>query len=162
VLEYLAGETLYGLSKRHDVSRNVIRLWIARYEAGGAPNDETTAGDLLQDYKARIAALERLAGKLALENEFLIGASENARLGKARRRVRPADCPIRHASTIHPNGCTPIRDASAGRPYHMLAMVNHITVEPGSTIHESLISGSGVSRILTPTLIIRISQVLIN
>ena len=29
VLEYLAGETLYGLSKRHDVSRNVIRLWIA-------------------------------------------------------------------------------------------------------------------------------------
>ena len=49
MLEYLAGETLYGLSKRHDVSRNVIRLWIARYEAGGAPNDETTAGDLLQD-----------------------------------------------------------------------------------------------------------------
>ena len=35
VLEYLAGETLYGLSKRHDVSRNVIRLWIARYEADG-------------------------------------------------------------------------------------------------------------------------------
>ena len=30
VLEYLAGETLHGLAKRHDVSRNVIRLWIAR------------------------------------------------------------------------------------------------------------------------------------
>jgi transposase len=82
VLEYLAGETLYGLSKRHDVSRNVIRLWIARYEADGELNDDTTAGDLLQDYKARIAALERLAGKLALENEFLKGALENARLGK--------------------------------------------------------------------------------
>ena len=26
VLEHLAGETLYGLSKRHDVWRNVIRL----------------------------------------------------------------------------------------------------------------------------------------
>jgi transposase-like protein len=38
VLEYLAGETLYGLSKRHDVSRNVIRLWIARYEADGELN----------------------------------------------------------------------------------------------------------------------------
>ncbi len=82
VLEHLAGETLYGLSKRHDVSRNVIRLWIARYEADGGLNDDTTAGDLLQEYKARIAALERLAGKLALENEFLKGALENARLGR--------------------------------------------------------------------------------
>jgi transposase len=82
VMEYLAGETLYGLSKRHDVSRNVIRLWIARYEAEGELNDDTTAGDLLQDYKARIAALERLAGKLALENEYLKRALENARLGK--------------------------------------------------------------------------------
>ena len=82
VLEHLAGETLYGLSKRHDVSRNVIRLWIARYETDGGLNDDTTAGDLLQDYKARIAALDRLAGKLALENEFLKGALENARLAR--------------------------------------------------------------------------------
>ena len=35
VLEYLAGETLHGLGKRHDISRNVIRLRIARYEADG-------------------------------------------------------------------------------------------------------------------------------
>jgi transposase-like protein len=82
VLEYLAGETLHGLAKRHDVSRNVIRLWVARYEADGELNDDTTAADLLQDYKARIAALERLAGKLALEVEFLKGALENARLPK--------------------------------------------------------------------------------
>ncbi len=82
VLEYLAGETFYGLSKRHDVSRNVIRLWIARYGSDGALDDDATAADLLQDYKARIAALERLAGKLALENEFLKGALENARLPK--------------------------------------------------------------------------------
>ena len=82
VLEYLAGETLHGLSKRHDVSRNVIRLWVARYEVDGELNDDTTAADLLQDYKARIAALERLAGKLALEVEFLKGALENARLPK--------------------------------------------------------------------------------
>ena len=82
VQEYLAGETLYGLSKRHDVSRNVIRLWIARYETGGQLNDDTTAADLVQDYQARIAALERLAGKLALENEFLKGALQTARLPK--------------------------------------------------------------------------------
>ena len=79
VLEHLAGETLYGLSKRHDVSRNVIRLWIARYETDGELNDDSTAADLLQDYKMRISALERLAGKLALEVEFLKGALENAR-----------------------------------------------------------------------------------
>lgn len=83
VMEYLAGETLYRLAKRHDVSRNVIRLWIARYEAEGELDDDTTAGDLLQDYKARIAALERLVGKLALENEFLKGALQNARLGRS-------------------------------------------------------------------------------
>ena len=82
VLEYLAGETLHGLAKRHDVSRNVIRLWIARYESDGGLNDDTTAADLLQDYKARITALERLAGKLALEADFLKGALENARLPK--------------------------------------------------------------------------------
>jgi transposase len=65
VLACLAGETLYGLSKRHDVSRNVIRLWVARYGTDGALDDDTTAADLLQAYKARIAALERLAGKIA-------------------------------------------------------------------------------------------------
>jgi transposase len=80
VLACLAGETLYGLSKRHDVSRNVIRLWVARYGTDGALDDDTTAADLLQAYKARIAALERLAGKLALEVELLKGALENARL----------------------------------------------------------------------------------
>jgi len=70
----LAGETLYGLSKHRDVSRNVIRLGIARYGSDGALDDDTTAADLLQDYKAR------LAGKLAVENEFLKGTLENARL----------------------------------------------------------------------------------
>ena len=33
-LEFLGGETLHGLGKRHDVSRNLIRIWVAKYEAG--------------------------------------------------------------------------------------------------------------------------------
>jgi hypothetical protein len=33
----------------------------------------------LQEYEARIGALERLVGKLALENEFLKGASRHVR-----------------------------------------------------------------------------------
>ena len=28
--EYLAGETLHGLAKRHDISRNLIRVWVAK------------------------------------------------------------------------------------------------------------------------------------
>ena len=33
-LEFLGGEALLRLSKRHDVPRNLIRLWVAKYEAG--------------------------------------------------------------------------------------------------------------------------------
>ena len=32
--DYLAGETLHGLAKRHDLSRNLIRIWVRKYEAG--------------------------------------------------------------------------------------------------------------------------------
>ena len=75
--EYFAGETLHGLAKRHDISRNLIRVWVAKYEAG-AFDDDAKAADLLQAYKARIAALERLVGKQALELEFLKGAARSA------------------------------------------------------------------------------------
>ena len=71
--EFLAGETLHGLAKRHDICRNLIRVWVARYEAGEFDDDAKTA-DLIQAYEARIAALERLVGKQALELEFLRGA----------------------------------------------------------------------------------------
>ena len=75
--EFLAGETLHGLSKRHDICRNLIRVWVHKYEAG-AFNEDIQAADLLQQYEARIAALERLVGKPALELEFLKGALRSA------------------------------------------------------------------------------------
>lgn len=71
--EFLSGETLHGLAKRHDVSRNLIRIWVQKYEQG-AFDDDAQAADLIQEYEARIAALERLVGKQALELEFLKGA----------------------------------------------------------------------------------------
>jgi transposase-like protein len=80
--EYLAGETLHGLAKRHDISRNLIRVWLAKYEAG-AFDDDAQAADLLQSYEARIAALERLVGKQALELEFLKGARQSAPLSRS-------------------------------------------------------------------------------
>jgi transposase-like protein len=71
--EYLAGETLHGLSNRHDISRQLIRVWVEKYQAG-ALDEDVAAADLLQTYEARIAALERLVGKQALALEFLKGA----------------------------------------------------------------------------------------
>ena len=76
--EYLAGETLHGLAKRHEISRNLVRIWVAKYEAGFFDSD-VVAADIVQAQEARIAALERLVGKLALENEFLKGASQHVR-----------------------------------------------------------------------------------
>ena len=44
-------ETLHGLSKRHDICRNLIRVWVQKYEAG-AFNEDVQAADLLQQYEA--------------------------------------------------------------------------------------------------------------
>ena len=60
--DYVAGETLHALAKRHDVSRNLIRVWVAKYEAG-AFDDDAQAADLIQEYEAKIAALERMVGR---------------------------------------------------------------------------------------------------
>jgi transposase len=75
--EFIAGETLYGLSKRHDISRQLIRVWVQRYEAG-ALDEDAQAADFLQGYETKIAALERMVGRQALEIEFLKGALKNA------------------------------------------------------------------------------------
>ena len=83
--EYLAGETLHGLAKRHEINRNLVRIWVAKYEAGSFDND-VIAAELVQTQEARIAALERLVGKLLLENEFLRGLRATHRGREARPR----------------------------------------------------------------------------
>ncbi len=55
--ESIAGETLHVLSKRHDISRQLIRIWVGKFEAG-ALDDDMQAADLVQEYEAKIAALE--------------------------------------------------------------------------------------------------------
>ena len=82
VQEYLAGESLHGLAKRHDLARNLIRIWVAKYEAG-AFDDDAQAADLLQEYEAKIAALERMVGRQALELEFCKGTSASAARSKS-------------------------------------------------------------------------------
>ncbi len=83
--EYLGGETLHGLDRRHDVSRNLIRIWVSKLEAGAFDEDEEAAG-LLQEYEAKISALERLVGRQALEIEFLKGHSRAHHGREARLR----------------------------------------------------------------------------
>src|SRR5262249_48914404 len=82
VQEFLGGESLHALARRHGIGRNLIKIWVAKFEAGGLDSD-TAAADVLAEYEARIAALERLVGKLALENEFLKGVSRHVRQPKS-------------------------------------------------------------------------------
>lgn len=93
--EFLAGDTLHGLSKRHDLSRNLVRLWVQKYETG-ALDDDAAAADALQEYEARIAALERLVGRQALELEFLkeaLRAAPRTRSGPTSVIIGPAGSP---------------------------------------------------------------------
>ena len=71
---FIAGRTLQGLSRRRDISRQLIRIRVSRFESG-ALDEDAQAADLIQEYEARIAALERTVGRQALELELLKGAS---------------------------------------------------------------------------------------
>jgi len=76
-LDFVAGETLQGLAKRYALSRNLIRIWVQRLEAG-ALDEDAVAADLIEEYEAQIAALERFVAKQALELEFVKGALKSA------------------------------------------------------------------------------------
>ena len=56
-----------------------------KYEAG-AFDEDAEAANMVQEYEARIAALERLVGRQALELEFLRGAQRQGR--------RPRSAPL--------------------------------------------------------------------
>ncbi len=95
VAEYHAGETLHALGRRHDLSRNLIRIWVEKAEAGSLDQDMASA-ELLSEYEAPIAALERLVGHQALELEFQKG---------------PRETHDRRETGLHPRRPTP-------RPHH--------------------------------------------
>ena len=64
---------------RHDQLGNFQTALLGRITPASTLDSDAAAADVLADYEARIAALERLVGKLALENEFLKGASRHVR-----------------------------------------------------------------------------------
>src|SRR3978361_1284576 len=86
---FIAGETLHGLSQRHDISRQLIRIWVGKFEAG-ALDEDVQAADLLQEYEAKIATLERMVGRQALEIEMLKGAPDQSDLRRIRVLRLPA------------------------------------------------------------------------
>ena len=69
----------FRLGRRHDLCRNLVRIWVRKYEAGEY-DDDARAADTLQEFEAKVAALEQLVGRQALEIEFLERAVKSARL----------------------------------------------------------------------------------
>src|SRR5215831_11720484 len=39
VQEFLGGESLHALARRHGIGRNLIKIWVAKFEAGGLDSD---------------------------------------------------------------------------------------------------------------------------
>jgi len=64
--EFLGGETLHGLARRHLVSRNLIRIWVAKFEAGGF-DDDTVAANIVQVQNARIGLAENGGGLIGMD-----------------------------------------------------------------------------------------------
>ena len=78
--QQVIGELLSGvcslaqLSRRHDVSSGLILYWKKRYEGGGGLVERPARSE--NQYVARIAELERMVGRLTMENELLKKAVE--------------------------------------------------------------------------------------
>ena len=73
VAEYLGGEPLHRVARRHQLHPGLLRVWVEKSEAGDV-DSEVASAELVSAYERKIGALERLVGRQALEIEFLRGA----------------------------------------------------------------------------------------
>ena len=93
--EFIAGETLHALSKQHDVSRQLIRIWVSKFEAGAFDEDAQAA-----ELKAAIRNRAPPKGCTHHLDRGLQYASEayrellaaNGLVGSMSRRGNPYDC----------------------------------------------------------------------
>ena len=77
--EFLDGRAgLHELARRHSLSRNLIRLWIRKYEAGEF-TDETAEAVHVAEYERKIAELERKVGQLTMEVDLLKKGAQSGR-----------------------------------------------------------------------------------
>ncbi|MGH8293446.1 MAG: transposase [Gammaproteobacteria bacterium] len=72
------------LSRRHELSPSLIRVWIGKYEQGGYAGDAQPSIQEKQ-WAARVAELERKIGQLTLENDLLKKLEEQVRRQKNAR-----------------------------------------------------------------------------
>lgn len=72
------GTSLSELARRHDVSRELLRIWVKRYEAGGFASDGPAKTARRAD-AARIASLGRKVGQLTMELDLLKKGLRSAR-----------------------------------------------------------------------------------
>jgi transposase-like protein len=88
--EFIAGETLHALRQRHDISRQLIRIGVGKFEAGALDGD-VQAADLLQEYEedrsARADGRAAGAGDRAAKGGF--EACSPAEKREHLRRPRP-------------------------------------------------------------------------
>ena len=73
-----SGVGLSELARRHDISRELLRTWVRKHEAGefagaGPPEADRRA------YEAKIAGLERKVGQLTMELDLLKRGLRSAR-----------------------------------------------------------------------------------
>jgi transposase-like protein len=59
VQDYLGGETLYGLAKRYEISRTLIRVWLAKHEAGVLDSDTAARGVARESHRRRTRTVWR-------------------------------------------------------------------------------------------------------
>ena len=79
VKDFLEGRAgMHELARRHSLSRNLIRLWIQKYEAGEL-TDEVVDAVRIAEYEPKIAELERKVGQLTMEVDLL---KKGAQLGR--------------------------------------------------------------------------------
>ena len=65
--------SLTELARRHDISRELLRIWVKKYEAGEFASDGPAKSDR-RAYEVKIAGLERKVGQLTMELDLLKGA----------------------------------------------------------------------------------------
>jgi transposase len=69
--EFLDGRAgLHKLARRYSISRNLIRLWVRKFEAGEF-TDELAEAVQAAEYERKIAELERKVGQLTMEVDLL-------------------------------------------------------------------------------------------
>ena len=76
--EHLGGTSLSELARRHDISRELLRTWVKKYEAGEFTGDGPAKPDR-RAYEAKIAGLERKVGQLTMELDLLERGLRSAR-----------------------------------------------------------------------------------